>query len=213
VRPAYQIPLNQDELAHLGTLIAIFGQIDDLMVQLVAHLLKLDRPAANVVMGSTNVEHNVEIWCETICNRTKDEDVLWLIEQVRKEFPDVTRKRNDFIHAVFFHRTAQIAGGPMITGGGGSVGGIFVSRPSPLARRYKSNSPSRSVDELPALIEQCSRLSCMVAHVDHLMAGNPATSSPWLERLAPTLPPRLDTAEERKAKARHRQPKPSRKKP
>jgi hypothetical protein len=213
VRPAYQIPLNQDELAHLGTLIAIFGQIDDLMVQLVSHLLNIDRPAANVVMGSTSVETNVQVWFETIRNRTKDEDILWLIEQVRKEFPDVTMKRNGFIHAVFFHRTMPIPGVGMVTGGGGFLGGTFIVRPAPLARRYKKGGPSQSVDELPKLIEQCSRLSCMVAHVDHLMAGNPATSSPWLERLAPTLRPRLDTAEERKAKARQVPPKPSRKNP
>ncbi len=80
MRPAYELPLNQKQFAQLGELTAIIGQIDDFMVQTVAHLLKVDRAAANLIMGSSKVADNSSIWATTIRNRTKDEDILWLLE-------------------------------------------------------------------------------------------------------------------------------------
>jgi hypothetical protein len=184
--PAYEIHLNEQELAQLGKLTAILGQVDDLMVETIARLLNVDRDAANWIMGSSKVADNTEIWEKVIKNRTADEDVLWLIEHVKKEIVDISRSRNDFIHAVFWHLTQ-------------TDGFSFFSQNS-VARRVR-NTTLRPVTELPEIINQSARLSCLVAHIDHLIAGNPAASSTWLERLGPSLPLRSDTALERKAKA------------
>ena len=216
MKPAYQLRLSQRELAQLGELTAIMGQVDDLMVQTVAYLLKVDRPAANVIMGSSKVGDNVEIWANVIRNRTTDEDIIWLIELAVKEFPDVSRGRNDFIHAVFSD-PMQMVGGVAVFGGpeDGSatpvmtpMGPMMVSRRPPVSRRVR-NKILRPVSDLPLIIDQAAQLSCLIAHIDHLIVGNPTSTSSWLERLGPTLPPRLDTAAERKAKARRGRRKPS----
>lgn len=218
VRPAYQIPLNQKEFAQLGELLAILSQADDIMVGIAAFLLKVDRAAANVIMGSSKVGDNVQIWAETIRNRTIDEDILWMVEIVIKEMPGLSESRNDFIHAVFSHPMQILDDGSAVFGGpeDGSpaavmtpTGPVMVTRRPPLARRVR-NIKTRAVSDLPAIIDRAGRLSCILAHIGHLIAGNPATTSPWLERLGPTLPPRLDTVAARKAKAQRGRQKPSR---
>jgi hypothetical protein len=194
--PAYEIQLNKQELAQLGTLTVILGQVDDLMVQAVAWLLNVDRQAANIIMGSSKIADNVEIWANIIRNRINDEDILWLIELAGKESAAVSAARNDFIHATFSHIT-QLADG------------FSIPIQIPVARRVRKTN-LRPVSELPGIIDQAARLSCLVAHVGHLVTGNPASSSAWLQRLGPTLPRRLDTALARTAKVRRRRQKPSR---
>jgi hypothetical protein len=147
----------------------------------------VDRHAANIIMGSSKLADNVAVWSDIIRNRTNNEAVLWLIELSVKEFAAVSASRNDFIHAVF-SRINQLANG--------------FSMPSQLsvARRVRKTN-LRHLGELPGIIDQAARLSCLVAHIDHLAMGNPAVSSAWLQRLGPTLPTRFDTASERKARA------------
>ncbi|MGB6730162.1 MAG: hypothetical protein WBE84_03265 [Xanthobacteraceae bacterium] len=208
MRPAYELPLNQKQFAQLGELTAIIGQIDDFMVQTVAHLLKVDRAAANLIMGSSKVADNSSIWATTIRNRTKDEDILWLLELAEKDFPDLSRDRNDFIHAVFTHRIQSVGGAAVIGLNEGqstvintATGPMIATGISPTALRVR-DVKEREMNDLTAIIERAGRLSCLIAHLDHLLAGNPATTSPWLGRLGPSLPPRSGTAATRKAIAR-----------
>jgi hypothetical protein len=183
--PAYEIQLNEQELAQLGKLTVILGQVDDLMVQTVERLLNVDRTAANIIMGSSKIGDNSAIWANVIKNRTADEDVLWFIELASKEIEVISCARNDFIHGVF-STVFQLANG--------------FSIPSyPTVVRGVRNTKLRPMSELPSVIDKAARLSCLMAHIDHLVTGNPASSSAWLQRLGPTLPPRLDTASERKA--------------
>jgi hypothetical protein len=192
---AHEIQLNEQELAQLGRLTAILGQVDDLMIQTVERLLSVDRTAANIIMGSSKIADNSAIWASVIKNRTADEDILWLIEHAIKEIGLTSKARNDFIHSVF-SRTY-------------SFGFWFVfPAPQTVARRVRNASP-RPITDLTSVIDQSARLSCLIAHIDHLVGGNPEATSTWLERLGPTLPPRIDTASERKAKAQRGQMPPS----
>ena len=50
--PARPLVLTDHDHALIGELVEIINQIDDLMIQTVAHLLNLNRAAANIVMGS-----------------------------------------------------------------------------------------------------------------------------------------------------------------
>jgi hypothetical protein len=186
--PAYEIHLNEQELAQLGKLTAILGQVDDLMIQTVEHVLNVDRAAANIIMGSSKIADNSAIWENVIKNRTADEDILWLIEHAIREIELISKARNDFIHSVF-SRTYYFADG------------FSFPSQSTVARRVRSASP-RPITDLPSVIDQAAQLSCLVAHIDHLVGGNPEATSAWLGRLGATLPPRLDTISERKAKAR-----------
>ncbi len=196
MNPAYEIPLNEQELAQLGKLTAILGLVDDLMIQTVERLMNVDRAAANTIMGSSKIADNSAIWKSVIKNRTTDEDIIWLIEHAMREIELTSKARNDFIHSVF-SRTLSLADGFSIP----------VHRT--VARRVRSDNP-RPITDLPSVIDQAARLSCLVAHIDHLIAGNPGATSAWLERLGPTLPPRLDTASPRKAKVRRGRRRPSR---
>ncbi len=146
-------------------------------------------------MGSSKSPDNVNIWHNVIRNKTTDEDILWITELAGKASAKISKDRNDYIHAVF-HPITQILDGVSM-----------VSYPH-VARRVR-NTALRPVSDLPSILDQAARLSCLVAHIDHLIAGNQATTSPWLQRLGPTLPPRFDTAEARKEKARRGQRKPS----
>jgi hypothetical protein len=193
--PAYEIHLNEQELAQLGKLTSILGQVDDLLIQTVERLLSVNRDAANKIMGSSKIGDNVAIWTNVINNRTSDEDVLWFIEIASKEIEVISCARNDFIHGIFSN-VLQMADG--------------FSVPSyPTVARRVRNTKFRPMSELPSVIDKAARISCLVAHIDHLIAGNPASGSAWLQRLGPTLPPRLDTVSERKAKARRGRRKPS----
>ena len=210
--PAYIIPLNQKELTLLGELTVIMGQIDDIMIQTVRPLLDVDRATANKILGSSKVADNVEIWASVIRNRTDDEDILWLVEIAIKEIQAVSEGRNDFIHAVFtmrvLARTIGTSGGtPPIPPIPIPFDDMFERLP-PAARRVR-NEKVRSVDELKTVRDQAGHLSCLVAHIQLLMSGVEAAASPWLRTLGPTLPRRLATAAERKAKAQPVQRPPS----
>ena len=203
--PSYETPLNKDELATLGELTAIIGQTEDQMVKLVAHLLKVDRTAANWIMGSSRVADNATIWSEVIRNRTKDEDVIWLVEVACREIQEISAGRNDFVHAVFqspdYHLTMMY-----LSNIPPSIPLAYLPRLTPLARRVRK-SKTRSVSDLPKVRNQAVYLLNLVNHIDHIMAGNAADTSPWLERLSPSLPSRPDKDAVRKATKRRVQRK------
>ena len=192
--------MNKDELATLGELTAVIGQTEDKMVQLVAHLLKVDRTAANWIMGSSRIADNATIWSEVIRNRTKDEDVVWLVEVACREIQEVSAGRNDFVHAVFQSPDYHLMQ-PMTALLSPSVLHAYLPRPTPSARRVRKFK-QRSVSDLPKVRDQAVYLFNLVNHIDHIMAGNAADTSPWLERLSPSLPTRPDKDAVRKATKR-----------
>jgi len=200
--PAYHIDLTSDQLALLGEIAAIIGLIDEEMTATVGTLLKVDRLAANVILGSSKMADNFAIWSAVIRNRVSDEDTLWLVKHVGNQMDTVSAGRNDFIHAVF--------GRPVVTYGGEVVTyrGQALTYGPPEARRVRKVK-TRPLDDLPKVRDQAAYLSCLVAHVCHLALGKAADASPWLERLAPSLPPHPPKNEVRKTRGQRGQRSPS----
>jgi hypothetical protein len=170
--PGYSTSLNQQELALLGELTVILGNIDDKMIQLVAHLLNVDRPCANWIMASSKISDNSTIWAEVIRSRTKDPDILWLLKMADKEIQEVSAGRNDFIHAVFQQDTTIF----LATAGFDNFAPIY-GRPPMMVRRVR-RIKSRPFTDLQNIRDQAVYLLMLILHIDHIMAGNPAITSP-----------------------------------
>lgn len=216
--PAYQIPLSDEALIMLGEITVIMGQIDEDLVRTVSGLIGTDRATADAVMGSTKVENNTTIWAKLISQRTSDLDILWLVELATKEFPAVSRGRNDFIHADY-NVSVKVMDGVMATTR--NVGDTYRDKDGNrirlgfqgqvFAKRVRSGKTT-PISELADLRARVGRLSCLIAHIGYCMAPHGRASpqhSPWLDKLGPTLPPRPHDWQGPKAKARPVPPQPS----
>jgi hypothetical protein len=80
-----------------------------------------------------------------------------------REIELTSKARNDFIHSVF-SRTFYLADG------------VSIPAYRTVARRVRNERP-RPITDLPSVIDQAARLSCLVAHIDHLVGGNPEATS------------------------------------
>lgn len=209
MKPAYHIPLSEGDLRTLGELTAIIGQIDEAMAATVNGLINADRATTNIIMGSSKVADNANIWSALIKARTADEDVLWLVEHALAEIQSVSKGRNDFIHA--FYQMGPFKFKEARTRPDTNDVTVILSAGPATARRIRGEK-QRPVAELESVRDQAARLSCLVADIEWRVRVHPPDHperSPWLERLEPSLPPRLDTAEARKAKAQRAQRPPS----
>lgn len=209
MNPAYQIPLSPRELQCLGELTAIIGQVDEDITRTVSGLISADRPTANLVLGSSKVADNSNIWAALIGLRSKDEDILWLVEHAIKEITEVSKGRNDFVHAFFQHGSVLSISVVEVEDGHAVVYG----ETEPVTARRVRNNKRRPIAELFDVRDRAARLSCLIAHIGWCMAPHGRDHpehSPWLERLGPTLPTRLDTVEARRAKAQQPRQRPSR---
>src|SRR5438128_2256334 len=101
--PAFKVPLDEKQLALVGELTAILGQIDEVMIRTIERLLSVDRAAANYILGSSKIADNSGIWAQVIRNRTNDADTTWLVAHALTEMEGVSKGRNDFVHAWFDH--------------------------------------------------------------------------------------------------------------
>jgi hypothetical protein len=198
MEPAYHIPLSKDEFALLGELTAIIGLVDEEMTVLVQELLGVERGAANVVMGSTKISDNTAIWASIIAENTSDEDLLWLVKHADIEVQKVSEGRNDFVHAIF-----EMKEGPFDS----SVFDPAVFHVSETVARRVRRVNERPVCDLKDVRDRAARLSCLVAHISHLVRNEP---SPWQDKLDPAPPPRPDKDATHKATGRRRRRKPSR---
>lgn len=179
MKPAYEIHLSEGELADLGTLAVIMGQVEESFSNVVQQLLAVDRATASIMMKASGAE----LWAAVIRSRRTDEELLLLVEGCLAERNAVAQDRNDFIHGVFDLR--QFGGSVSIGLGSGQVtrlGGVLMKT----ARRV-SKDVERPVSELPGVVERAAQLSCLVAHVAHVATGGQSNDSPWLERIQPVL--------------------------
>lgn len=222
--PAYQIVLSDAQLAILGEITVILGQIDEEMIRTVSGLIGADRETAQAVMGSTRMENNSDIWSRLIQLRNKDNlDILWAVGHAMSEFPAVQQGRNDFIHADFGVETVAVLGdGTEVKISTGrhyetyrrpTGERVILGFTGPIVAKRIRSGRKTPIAELHTLRDQAARLSCLVAHIGWAVSvgqGKPHTS-PWHDRLAPTLPPRPDDWKPGKAKAQQAQRKPSQK--
>ncbi len=173
----------------------IAGQIDGEMAQTVCRILKIKRTSfGSTIMGSTSIETNFQIWSLAIAHKTKDLDILWLVSHAKSEVQAVARGRNDFVHAVYYER---LESGAYTFSSSNEYAEIRPdSSESTFAQRIKTGK-RKSVTELAALRDKAARLSCLIAHIGRVIAPHKHQErdghSPWLGRLASSLPPRPDT--------------------
>jgi hypothetical protein len=174
VEPASPLVLTKEQHAFIGELIEILGQVDEIMIQTVGRLLRVDREVANKIMGSTNSAVNAAIWDRVIRNRTSEAETLALVSIAMPELTAVAGSRNDFIHAQF-------------TGTYAAPGYMQPGYQATSAIRLKSGRTTPT-SKLQDLRDQAATLSCLVAHIDHCTTeGVDRDKSPWRERLGPLL--------------------------
>lgn len=221
--PAYQIVLSDAELAILGEVTVILGQIDEEMIRTVSGLINADRATTEAVMGSTKTQNNSEIWSRLVRLRNKGNlDILWAVQDAMTEFPAVQQGRNDFIHADFAVETVAVlddgkevrisAGRGHTTYRDASGARVVIGATGPVVAKRIRSGRRTPIAGLHALRDRAARLSCLVAHIGWAVSVGQGKlhTSPWHDRLAPTLPPRPDDWEPGKAKAPQAQRKPSR---
>jgi hypothetical protein len=221
VNPAYSIPLNENDLALLGELVVILGQIEEEMMLTVSGLIQGDRPTTEKVMGSSKAADKSAIWAALIKLRAKDNAPLhaW-VDFAIQQLADLSADRNDFIHSNWQHRVSVHLG----SGNDGEVMVLGNERgepielhmrftlPSPrpekstgIAKRIQNFARSRPSEDIRAARDKAATLSCVFAHIGHCVefkCDPNETHSAWRDRLPPLPQPRPAKAKARKGKAR-----------
>ena len=167
--PAYQMPLSDGELALIGAICAIQGQIEFLMLMTVQHLLGLDVPLARRVMGSTSIETNTTIWLEAVRSKCSDPEGAAWAAVAATEIKDLAAGRNDFVHGTYaFNQDTGDA----------------------IAMRIRSDK-TRPVSDLEMVRDQAARVSNIVALVNwiSLGLGRSQPQPSWRDRLGPLPAP------------------------
>ncbi len=219
VKPAYLIPLTPQNLALLGELVVILGQIEEEMVQGVTALIQADRPTTEKVMGASKMANKAGIWSALIKLRhSKNETLLRWVDYACEELSDLSQDRNDFVHANWQHlvQVSRMQDGALVP-----ITKLAMrlssnrepsANPEGLARRIQNFSKSRSGEELQQVRDKAAALSCVIAHITYCLAphGEPdGSKSPWLDTLPPLPEPRPAKGEARKGKGRGGQRGPS----
>jgi hypothetical protein len=179
VQPAHEIHLDTGELAQLGSLAVIMGQVDNSFYDVVQHLLGVNRTTVRVLMKS----READVWAAVIRSHCPNEELLPLVEHCIATRNEVSADRNDFVHGVYGIR--QFGGFVSVGLGTGQttrMGGVLMK-----TARRASGDQERPVSDLAGIVERASRLSCLVAHVGHIAMGGQPAESPWVNRLEPAL--------------------------
>jgi hypothetical protein len=100
-KPAFHIPLSDEQLRTLGELCAIQGQIEYLMQVTVAALRGVAMPKARKLLGSPNLTANAGVWLREVEKHAVRQDIKGLARAIYDEIDVLRRGRNDFVHAVF----------------------------------------------------------------------------------------------------------------
>jgi hypothetical protein len=176
------IGVDDFNLRLLGEISVIQGHIEACMIVTVSHLLKTPIHLARQILGSTKVETNVMIWRDTIKAKCGNPEIVTLAEKVFKEFRELTRGRNDFIHAVYVY---------LVDGPDGKVTGLVPASMSQMIQEleapvvaYRSRDPDkmRTAKEIGQVRDQAARLSRAVAHICWTV-GEIETPTPWHDKL------------------------------
>lgn len=181
-RPAYDVPLSEDDLVHLGQIVVILGQIDDDMTRSITGILGVDRPTANKIMRA---QDPIDIWAGVLKGRCDDRDFDPALALAASETKGVQKDRNDFIHADY--RPAFSFQGDWVTVRGNGLGGAEEWPGKVIASRSRDQK-RRHVDELSELRNRAARASRLVAQVCHAVAPHGSwEGSPWFASVEPIL--------------------------
>lgn len=210
--PAYAIPLNAEGLATLGEIVVILGQIEEEMVLAVSGLLKLDRPTTEKVMGSTKMADKSAIWSALIdFHKPDDHDLLAWVDYANTQMQVSSTSRNDFVHANWWHR---IEGRHPDDGSIFEMflrGGTHLPGQPAAARRISKHVSVRKGEEMESVRDHAAELSCVMAHITHVVShADEPPLSPWRNRLPERPPGHLAKVKARKATGQTPPPPPSR---
>lgn len=182
VLPAYTVPLTDAQLSLVGELTAIQGQIEELLLRTVTALLGLERRTASVILGSSKIADNTNIWATLIREKHTDPDLLLWVKHAKKEIEALAADRNDFVHAYFAFGTADLD--RMLSEAPGGHPHIPKPHQTVVAARVRTGR-RRDVADIRKVRDRAAVLSCMVAHIwsEATRLGGPCGKSGWLERI------------------------------
>jgi hypothetical protein len=199
--PAYHIPLRQKDLALIGEICAIQGQIEWMMLNTVRDALDIEKALALRIMGSTAIGANSDIWMRCVRKKQRNKYILAMAERAVADIKELSEGRNDFVHAAYFARRKSEPDKPF------TFYAERGARPLPtgleaVAVRVR-NQRTIPVSKLQSVRDAASVISIRIAHVHWMTIIRPKLKlpSPWLHRLDELPPLDLPKPEPRKAKA------------
>jgi len=110
MRPAFHIPLTEDELRTLGEIAAIQGQIEFFMSRVAALLLGLPPGNASLVLGTTSAHARAKAWRAITDYKIPDGAWRERGEAISAEYIQFTQRRNDLIHGLFAYSLSELGG-------------------------------------------------------------------------------------------------------
>lgn len=180
--PAYRIALIADQLAALGEIVVIIGQIDDDLALSLTGILKIDRLTANKLMWTQDA---IDLWAGVMKGRSDHPHFEHAVELARSEVKSVLKDRNDFIHADY--RNAFSLNGSLVTVRG-SANFEALASPMPAVASRNRDQKRRNASEVAGLRNRAARASRLVAHIAYSVAPHGGwDESPWLPSIEPFL--------------------------
>jgi hypothetical protein len=101
ISPAFRIPIAHSELATLGELCAIQGQVEHLFIHTLHYVLDVKLDAARAILGHTSIHTNAHTWIAIFRGKCGDRAVIKMADEAFSLVAGITRGRNDFVHALF----------------------------------------------------------------------------------------------------------------
>lgn len=170
---AYHIPLTAEEMALLGEVVVIVGQIDDELARSLTGVLNIDRPTANSIMRGQDA---IDIWAGCMSGRCTHPEYPRALSLAVQELKAVQRQRNDFVHADY--RESMLWQGQWVTFRG-QTAGPDLGTPSKVVASRTRDQKKRDSAELRNLREKTARASRLIAHVAYAVAPHGKWDSPW----------------------------------
>jgi hypothetical protein len=171
--PAYHIPVSADGLRMVGEICAIQGQIEFLLQRIVKQVLDLDFESTLAIMTASNsLKTTSRIALLVIKRKCADPETIKLAEDAFAQVEDLTKGRNDFVHAVY-------ATGQGKTGAFSLSSGDAQPILTDIVAVRTANRKHRPAGEIAIVRDQAARLSCALADLFHILTCGRDAPSPW----------------------------------
>jgi hypothetical protein len=101
INPAFRIPLTRIELATLGELCAIQGQVEHLLIHTLHYVLDIQLETARTILAASSIHTNAKVWIAIFREKCADQSILKTAETAFTLVEGITKGRNDFVHAIY----------------------------------------------------------------------------------------------------------------